>query len=128
MTPSNYNPHTDSTYMSEHMLNYFKQKLLDLRTELSTIESNTEATLAELTQEPGMADSGALEDSQLNNRKLQDKQMHELAAIEAALDRITQGSYGYCELSKEPIGVDRLDAYPQATYTIAEQERIESEK
>lgn len=113
--------------MNPTMLEYFRQKLLRWQAELLQ-ESNE--TLASLQtegpmQEPDLADRASAETDRALELRTRDRERKLLSKIQAALQRIEDGSYGYCEETGDPIGVRRLDARPIATLSLEAQERHE---
>jgi DnaK suppressor protein len=121
-----YRPSDDEPYMNERQLAYFKQKLLDWRNE---ILRGSGMTLQELKDEDTrLADSSDWASAEVQRNfslRTRDRERKLLAKIQQALQRIEDGSYGYCEETGEPIGLNRLDARPIATLTIEAQERHE---
>ena len=113
--------------MSPVMLEYFRLKLLKWQAELLR-ESNE--TLVSLQvdggmQEPDLADRASAETDRALELRTRDRERKLLSKIEAALQRIEDGSYGYCEETGDPIGVKRLEARPIATLSLEAQERHE---
>lgn len=114
-------------YMGPSQLAYFKQKLLDWRSALLT---EADATLAELRDDShhevgDEADRASREASQSLELRTRDRCRKLLDKIDAALARIDDGSYGWCEETGEPIGLARLEARPIATLSVEAQERRE---
>ena len=105
---------------------YFKNKLIRWRDQL---QAEADGTLRHLTQEnlqqPDMADRAALETDHSIELRTRDRERKLIAKINAALERLADGSYGYCEETDEPIGVNRLEARPIATLSLEAQERHE---
>lgn len=124
--PPDYTPSEDEEFMSSKQQAYFRQKLLKWRAELLH-EANE--TLSHLTQEnlqkPDMADRASLETDQQIELRTRDRERKLISKIDAALHRIEDGSYGYCEETDEPIGLRRLEARPIATLSLEAQERHE---
>jgi len=125
--PPGYLPTDSEPFMSDVMTEYFRQKLLAWRDELLR-ESG--ATLSHLQQEGGaqeadLADRATTETDRALELRTRDRERKLISKIDAALERILDGSYGYCEETGEPIGVRRLDARPIATLSIEAQERHE---
>ncbi|MDP1723788.1 MAG: RNA polymerase-binding protein DksA [Alphaproteobacteria bacterium] len=121
-----YRPTRAEPFMNAQMLEYFKQKLLAWREEL-ILES--EETLHHLQEEnlhqPDITDRATLETDNSLELRRRDRQRKLISKIDSALRRIQDGSYGYCEESGEPIGIERLEARPIATLSIEAQERHE---
>jgi len=124
--PPDYSPSEDEEFMNSKQQAYFRQKLLKWRAELLQ-EANE--TLSHLTQEnlqkPDMADRASLETDQQIELRTRDRERKLISKIDAALHRIEDGSYGYCEETDEPIGLRRLEARPIATLSLEAQERHE---
>ena len=112
--------------MSARQREYFRRKLLDWRVELleestETLKNMQEESLAE----PDMADRASLEADRALELRTRDRQRKLISKIDEALERIEDGSYGYCEETNEPISLRRLEARPIATLSIEAQERHE---
>lgn len=124
--PPNYKPSPKEEYMCEMQLEYFKRKLLDWRAELM---KGSEATLQDLKennmQEADENDRASSETDQFMELRTRDRMRKLIKKINQALDRIENGTYGYCEETGEPIGLARLEARPVTTLCIEAQERHE---
>jgi DnaK suppressor protein len=125
--PADYQPSDDEPFMSPIMTEYFRRKLLRWQAELLQ-ESNE--TLASLQvdggmQEPDLADRASAETDRALELRTRDRERKLLSKISAALQRIEDGFYGYCEETGDPIGVKRLEARPIATLSLESQERHE---
>ena len=125
--PANYKPTEKEPYMNPVMLEYFRKKLLDWKAE---ILRESDATLQDLQDEGGMqesdiADRAAVETEVALELRARDRQRKLISKIDEALQRISQGEYGYCEETGDPIGIKRLEARPVATLTVEAQERHE---
>jgi DnaK suppressor protein len=108
------------------MVAYFQAKLERWRDELLDESTETLHHLQEnSTAEPDLADRASLETERSLELRTRDRERKLLAKIEAALERIGDGSYGYCEETSEPISLRRLDARPIATLSLEAQERHE---
>ncbi len=121
-----YSPTEDEQFMSERMAGYFRSRLLQWRGELlqesnETLHHLQESSLAE----PDLADRASLEAERALELRTRDRERKLLAKIDAALRRIDEGTYGYCEETMEPINLRRLEARPVATLSIEAQERHE---
>lgn len=112
-------------YMSKDQLAFFKQKLLDLQSELRANAGATTEHLRELSVAPDPADRATQEEEHALELRTRDRERKLLKKVEQALARIEDGSYGWCEETGEPIGIQRLLARPTATLTIEAQERRE---
>ena len=124
--PPNYKPSAKEEYMNEKQLEYFKRKLLDWRAELM---KGSETTLQDLKEnninEADENDRASNETDQSLELRTRDRMRKLIKKINQALDRIENGTYGYCEETGEPIGLARLEARPVATLSIEAQERHE---
>lgn len=125
--PAGYVPRESEKYMNPTMLEYFRQKLQGLRGELLRESSDTLASMQSEggMQEPDMADRATAETDLGLELRTRDRYRKLLSKIDAAIRRIDDGSYGYCEETGEPIGIARLEARPVATLSIEAQERHE---
>jgi len=124
--PADYRPSKKEEYMNEMQLEFFKQKLLSWKKELLAQSSDT---LEELRQgglnQPDDIDRASLETDKSIDLRTKDRARKLIVKIDQALDRIEDGSYGYCEETGEEIGVERLMARPIATLCVEAQERHE---
>lgn len=121
-----YRPSESEQFMNPRMLEYFRQKLLRWRAELVEESSETLEHLKESgLQEPDIADRASAETDRSLELRTRDRERKLVAKIDAALERVADGSYGYCEETGEPIAIRRLDARPIATLSIEAQERHE---
>ena len=122
----NYRPTDDEPFMNERQQEYFRQKLLRWRDD---ILREAKQTLQHLHEEnvnhPDLADRASSETDRAIELRARDRQRKLIAKIDAALERIDDGSYGYCVETGEPISLKRLDARPIATLSIEAQERHE---
>jgi DnaK suppressor protein len=124
--PPDYRPRDDEPFMNEYQTEYFRQKLLRWRGELLRDSDETLQHLQEGgIQEPDIADRAQTETDRSLELRTRDRARKLIAKIDAALQRIEDGSYGYCEETQEPIGIRRLEARPIATLSIEAQERHE---
>jgi DnaK suppressor protein len=124
--PSNYRPSEKEEFMNAKMREYFRLKLLDWREELLRESSETIQHLqSESLAEPDIADRASLETDRSLELRTRDRERKLIAKIDMALQRIEDGTYGYCEETDEPISLRRLEARPIATLSIEAQERHE---
>ena len=124
--PPDYRPSEDEPFMSDVMKEYFRQKLLRWRSELLRESDETLAHLQEGgMQEADLADRASAETDRALELRTRDRERKLIAKIDAALLRIEEGNYGFCEETSEPIGLRRLEARPIATLSIEAQERHE---
>ncbi len=121
-----YRPSDDEPFMNERQVAYFRQKLQTWKEE---ILKESKETLSHLQDEnhvlPDIADRASSETDRSLELRTRDRQRKLISKIEAALKRIEDGSYGYCEETGDPISLKRLDARPIATLSIEAQERHE---
>ena len=124
--PPDYRPSEDEEFMNPMQLEYFRQKLLRWRAEL--LEESSE-TLQHLKEEsllkPDLTDRASLETERAIELRTRDRERKLISKIDAALRRIEDGTFGYCEESDEPISLRRLEARPIATLSLEAQERHE---
>ena len=113
--------------MNPIMLEYFRMRLLKWQSELLQESNETLASMAVDggMQEPDLADRASAETDRALELRTRDRERKLLSKISAALLRIEDGSYGYCEETGDPIGVKRLEARPIATLSLEAQERHE---
>lgn len=105
---------------------YFRQRLLRWRNEILTEAGQTLSHLSqENLQQPDMADRASLETDHAIELRTRDRERKLLGKIDAALERIDNDTYGYCEETGEPISLRRLEARPNATLSLEAQERHE---
>jgi DnaK suppressor protein len=123
--PPDYRPSEDEPFMNERQRAYFRKKLLAWRDEILRESKETLDYLAYSEQHPDINDRASYESDRGIELRARDRQRKLIAKIDAALVRIEDGSYGYCEETGEPIGVKRLDARPVATMSVEAQERHE---
>ena len=112
-------------YMSKEQLAFFKQRLVELQAQLRENAGQTTEHLRELAIVPDPADRATLEEEHALELRARDRERKLLKKVEAAILRIDEGEYGYCEETGEPIGIPRLLARPTATLSIEAQERRE---
>ncbi len=123
---SDYRPSDDEPFMNARHLEYFRAKLLKWREELCAESSQTLRHLQqETSQEPDFADRASIETDRALELRTRDRERKLIAKIDAALERIEDGTYGYCEDTGDPISLSRLEARPIATLGIDAQERHE---
>jgi DnaK suppressor protein len=119
-------PFTDKDEMSEECLIYFKTKLIKWREQLLSESTETIYEMQEKSnQEPDFIDFACNEVSRSLELRTRDRERKLINKINEALQRIDDGSYGYCEETGDPISLKRLDARPIATLSIEAQERHE---
>jgi DnaK suppressor protein len=128
--PSDYDPLDDPNYMSLKMLQYFENILNKMLDDICNKEHSISLSLMDNpTKEADHVDQGSQEEQHYNDFMYQEHEEHMRQEVEYALRRISNYTYGYCEETKEPIGVKRLLIAPQARYCMEMQkEREKKEK
>lgn len=121
-----YHPTEDEPFMNERQREYFRRKLIQWKQEIIRESHETLATLQnENENHPDIADRASSETDRAIELRARDRQRKLISKIDAALARIEEGSYGYCEETGEPISLKRLEARPIATLSLEAQERHE---
>ncbi|WP_026782724.1 RNA polymerase-binding protein DksA [Pleomorphomonas koreensis] len=121
-----YRPSDDEPFMNDRQREYFRRKLLQWKEDILRESKETLQNLQnENTNLPDIADRASSETDRSIELRARDRQRKLISKIEAAVKRIEDGSYGYCEETGEPISLKRLDARPIATLSIEAQERHE---
>jgi DnaK suppressor protein len=125
-TDDAYKPSESEAFMSERQRDYFRRKLLGWKEEILRESRETLAALqTESENHADVADRASSETDRSIELRARDRQRKLISKIDAALSRIEDGTYGYCEETGEPISLKRLDARPIATLSIEAQERHE---
>jgi DnaK suppressor protein len=131
-TPVNdddYRPQADEAFMNPRQLEYFRRKLITWKEEILREAQGTLAHLqTESLREPDVTDRASSETDWSIELRTRDRQRKLISKIDAALRRIEEGEYGYCEVTGEPISLARLEARPIATMTVEAQERHERQE
>ncbi len=123
---SGYRPTDDEAFMSARQIDYFRNKLLAWKDAILRESADTLLTLQnESLREPDVTDRASSETDWSLELRTRDRQRKLIAKIDAAVRRIDEGEYGYCEVTGEPIALARLEARPIATMTVEAQERHE---
>jgi DnaK suppressor protein len=121
-----YRPKDDEPFMNERQREYFRRKLIKWKGDILREAQETLATLQnENENHPDIADRASSETDRAIELRARDRQRKLIAKIDAALARIEEGTYGYCEETGEPISLKRLEARPIATLSLEAQERHE---
>lgn len=124
--PPGYVPSDDENYMNTQQQNYFRMLLIEWK---RSIRSAADQTLQSLQdgpiREPDLNDRASSETDWGIELRTRDRQRKLVSKIDAALRRIDEGEYGYCEVTGDPIGLRRLIARPVATMTVEAQEAHE---
>ena len=122
----NYKPTQKEKFMNAKMKEYFKQKLLNWKNELLKESSQTLNNLqSDNEAKQDITDSASEEIDRSFELRTRDRERKLINKINSALQRIEDGSYGYCEETGEPIGLKRLEARPVATLSLEAQEMHE---
>ena len=123
---SDYRPLESEPFMNDRQRDYFRRKLIAWREEIIR-ESRETLTVLQTEKEnhPDLTDRASFETDRAVELRARDRQRKLIAKINAAIARIEDGSYGYCEETGEPISLRRLEARPIATLSIEAQERHE---
>jgi DnaK suppressor protein len=123
---TDYVPSEDEPFMNERQKAYFRSKLVSWKSEiLREARETLEILQRENATLPDLADRASSETDRAIELRARDRQRKLISKIDAALHRIDEGTYGYCEETGEPIALKRLDARPIATLSIEAQERHE---
>ena len=121
-----YAPSEDEEYMSSQQLDYFRVLLLEWKKSILSAAENTLQSLQDgPIREPDLNDRASSETDWGIELRTRDRQRKLIAKIDAALRRIDEGEYGWCEVTGEPIGINRLIARPIATMTVEAQQAHE---
>lgn len=124
--PPDYKPSEKEKFMNPVMQEYFRQKLLRWRAELLEESSETIKEMQEDNlQKPDLADRASAETDHALELRTRDRERKLISKINAALEKIEENAYGYCEETGEPISIARLEARPIATLSLEAQERHE---
>jgi DnaK suppressor protein len=121
-----YRPQDDEPFMNDRQREYFRRKLNGWKDEIiRDAELTLTAMQADTDTHPDLVDRASSEGDRAIELRARDRQRKLISKIDAALSRIEDGTYGYCEDTGEPISLARLDARPIATLSIEAQERHE---
>jgi len=124
--PPDYKPSEKEKFMNPVMLEYFRQKLLHWRAELLAESNETIRELQEENlQKPDIADRASAETDHALELRTRDRERKLISKINSALEKLEDGTYGFCEETGEPISIARLEARPIATLSLEAQERHE---
>jgi len=121
-----YRPAEDEPFMNDRQTEYFREKLLTWKAQILELNKDTiQEMKLDARNIPDVADRASEETDRALELRTRDRQRKLVSKIDAALRRIDDGSYGYCEVTGEPISLKRLDARPIATLSLEAQERHE---
>lgn len=115
----------EDDYMNAQQLEFFRRRLTDLEKELRANADQTTVNLRETTVVPDPADRATIEEEHALELRTRDRERKLLKKVQAAIKRIDDGDYGFCEETEDPIGVARLMARPTATLSLEAQQRRE---
>ena len=121
-----YRPSETEPFMNERQREYFRKKLLAWKEDILKESRETLQHLQDENQNhPDLADRASSETDRAIELRARDRQRKLISKIDAALQRLEEGTYGYCEETGEPISLKRLEARPIATLSVEAQERHE---
>jgi len=121
-----YRPTDREPFMNERQREYFRKKLFAWREDILKEAKETLQHLQDENQNhPDLADRASSETDRAVELRARDRQRKLIAKIDSALQRLDDGTYGYCEETGEPISLRRLEARPIATLSVEAQERHE---
>jgi DnaK suppressor protein len=121
-----YQPSDEEPFMNDKQRAYFRAKLIAWKADiLREARETLEALQEENTNHADLADRASSETDRAIELRARDRQRKLISKIDAAMQRIEDGTYGFCEETGEPISLKRLDARPIATLSIEAQERHE---
>jgi DnaK suppressor protein len=124
--PPDYRPSEDEEFMNPRQLAYFRHKLLRWRQDLLREAGETLTSMGQGgIVEADLTDRASVETDRALELRTRDRARKLVSKIDQALERVDNGTYGYCEETGEPIGLRRLEARPIATLSIEAQERHE---
>ncbi|WP_371037750.1 MULTISPECIES: RNA polymerase-binding protein DksA [unclassified Rhodosalinus] len=124
--PEDYKPAEDEPFMNERQLEWFRRELMRQKNELLSDSKNTIAGLQDATRNiPDVSDRASEETDRALELRIRDRQRKLVSKIDAALRRIEEGEFGYCQETGEPISLKRLVARPTTTLSLEAQERHE---
>ncbi|MDC3144154.1 RNA polymerase-binding protein DksA [Pelagibacteraceae bacterium] len=127
--PKNYRPSQDEKFMNAKQREFFRVKLNDWKSEIYKESRETVENLQDSNSPADISDRATQESEKALELRTRDRQRKLISKIDAAISRIDNGTYGYCEVTGEPIGLARLEARPVTTLSIEAQEMHErSEK
>ena len=116
---------SEDDYMNDRQLEFFRHRLCEMEAELRANADQTTVNLRETTVAPDPADRATIEEEHALELRTRDRERKFLKKVQAAIKRIDDGDYGYCEETGDPIGVARLMARPTATLSLEAQQRRE---
>ncbi len=115
----------DNAYMNDQQLAFFHAQLANLRQEITAEIEEAKQCIADYHTSPDPLDTASDQEMLQTALRVVERRSELLRKVITSLKRIEAGDYGYCELSDEPIGLNRLLARPTATLSVAAKERQE---
>ncbi len=116
----------DEEYMNTEQLSFFRDLLQRNREEIEEQLNSTRSEMGEFEREPDELDQAVVEEENRQRLRMADRQTKLLRKINSTINRIDDGDYGYCKISGEPIGLQRLLLRPTADLCAEEKARQES--
>ncbi len=127
--PEGYEPTIDEPFMNKLQKEYFRRRLIAWRDSLQQHSLDTCSHLkGDNLHEPDDVDNASLEEELTSELLARDREAKLLVKIDEAIQRLESGTYGFCEATGDPIGLERLKARPVAVYCLEAQEQYEKEK
>ena len=123
--PKNYKPSKSEKFMNSKQKEYFRLKLKNWKNDIYQESRETVENLQDSITPADISDRATQESEKTLELKSRDRHRKLISKIDAALNRIENGSYGYCEVTGDPINIERLDARPVTTLSIEAQEMHE---
>ena len=123
--PKNYRPSQDEKFMNAIQIEFFRVKLNDWKSDIYIESRETVENLQDSTSPADISDRATQESEKALELRTRDRQRKLIGKIDAAISRIDNGTYGYCEVTGDPIGLARLEARPVTTLSIEAQEMHE---
>lgn len=121
-----YSPSEKEPFMNERQLEFFRRKLEDWKADiLAGSKSTIDNLRSDTSSLPDIVDRASAESDKALELRTRDRQRKLISKIDAAINRINEGTYGYCDETGEPISLKRLQARPTATLSLEAQERHE---
>ena len=121
-----YLPSEEESFMNDNQLEYFREKLLEWKSEIMDGTQDTIKGMRNGTRNiPDAADRASEETDRALELRTRDRQRKLISKIDGALRRIDNGEYGYCDVTGEPISLKRLSARPIATMSLEAQAKHE---
>jgi DnaK suppressor protein len=123
---NDYKPSEEEPFMNDRQCDYFRRKLIAWKEDILRESRLTLVILqSENENHPDLADRASSETDRAIELRARDRQRKLISKIDSALDRLDDGTYGFCEETGDPIALKRLDARPIATLSVEAQERHE---